>query len=111
MPTLLPKDIDNHPIPALRLKSSGAHSISATGTSARNSSAFDADTRVIGLYADVPVYVAFGDSSVTATISDHYFPAGLYYDFSIGGDKTGQTPYVAVLAADTNGTVYLSEKE
>ncbi len=111
MPTLLPMDLDNNPIPALRLKHGGAHTVSATDITAKNTTAFDAETRIISLYADVPVYLAFGNSTVTATSNDHYFPAGIYYDFSIGGDKTGQSTYLAVLAVSTNGTVYISEKE
>lgn len=112
MPTILPQDSNDNPIPALRLKDSGAHTINATtGASARNSVAFDGDTRVVSLYAAAPVYVAFGNASVSASSSDHYFPAGVYYDFAIGGDQTGHATHVAVLAADSDGEVYVSEKE
>lgn len=113
MTTLLPRDADNNVIPALRLKSGAAHSISATGTSARNSTAFGDDTQVIGLYATVPVYVRFGNSSVTAASTDHYFPEGTYYDFAIGGGdaKGPHNTHVAILAVSSNGTVYVSEKE
>jgi len=114
MTTLLPKDADSNPIPVMRLKSGGAHSLSATALSARNSVAFDAATKVVSLYATGPVYVKFGTSSVTATTSDHYFPAGLYYDFAISGGDTGKGPqstHVAVLRAVDNCTVHVSEKE
>ena len=111
MPTLLPLDTNNNVIPAIRLKNNGAHAISVTASSARNSSAFDTDTRIISLYATVPVYIAFGDSNVTADSSDHYFPAGLYYDFAIGGDQVGQYRYIAALAAVDDGDLYISEKE
>ena len=111
MSTFLPQDSNDNPIPVMRLKDSGAHSISATGTTARNSTAFDAATRVVSLYATSPVYVSFGGSGVEATSSDHYFPSGVYYDFAIGGDTTGQNTHVAVLAVDSDGSVYISEKE
>ena len=111
MPTFLPEDSNDNPIPALRFKSGGAHNISVSATSARNSTALDADTRVISLYATVPVYVAFGDVTVTATSSDHYFPAGVYYDVAIGGEKTAHRTHVAVLRVDSDGDVYVSEKE
>ncbi len=111
MPTILPRDSSDHPIPALRLRSGGGHSISATGTAARNSTAFNAETRVISVYATVAVYLKFGGDSVTATSSDHYFPAGVYYDFAIGGDSAGHYTHVSVLAASGNGSVYISEKE
>lgn len=113
MTTLLPTDADNNPIPAMRLKASGgAHSINAAGSSARNITAFDATTRIVSLYATVPVYVRFGGGTVTAANTDHYFPEGTYYDFSIGdGDKGPHATHVAVLAVSASGTVYVSEKE
>lgn len=112
MPTFLPQDSDSHPIPVLRLRSgSGAHAITASGTSAVNTTPFNAETRVVSVYATVPVYLNFGDSGVTATSSSHYFPEGVYYDFSIGGDSFGQYSYLAVLQVSSGGTVYVSEKE
>ena|ERR1700760_4980769 len=111
MPTLLPKDSDNNIIPAVRLKDGGAHSIAVTSSTARTSSAFSADTRVISLYATCPVYVKFGDSSVSATTSDHYFPSGVYYDFAVGGGAVPQYGYIAALRVSTDGTLYISEKE
>ena len=106
MPTLLPQDSNNNPIPALSLKDSAAHSISASSTtSTRNNVAFADDSIVISVYTDVPVYLAFGDATINATSNDHYFPAGLYYDFAI------KNTHVAVRAVADNGTVYISEKE
>ncbi len=111
MPTLLPQDSDSNIIPAMRLMPSGAHRISSTVTSARNSTAFNAETRVVSLYATEAVYIKFGDSSVTATSSSHYFPAGVYYDFAIGGDRTGHYTHLAVIRVSVDGDVYISEKE
>ena len=111
MPTIMPTDSNDNVIPALRLKQGGAHQISATASSARNTSAFDPQTRIVSIYATVPVYVNVGDSSVTADTGDHFFPAGLYYDVAIGGEKTSQSQYIAVLAASDDGDVYISEKE
>ena len=111
MPTFLPEDSSDNPIPVLRLKSGGAHSIASSATSARNSTGFNADTRVISVYATEPVYLAFGDATVTATASDHYFPAGIYYDVAIGGEKTGHYTHMAVLRVSADGNVYVSEKE
>jgi hypothetical protein len=112
MPTFLPQDSNDNPIPALRLKASGgAHAISATASSARNSTAFDGATRVVSLYATEPVYVRFGGASVTAAATDHYFPAEVYYDLAIGGDNAAHLTHVAVLRVTDNGTVHVSEKE
>ncbi len=114
MTTLLPKDADNNVIPALRLRSSGgAHTIAASGTSARNSTAFASGTKVVSVYATGGVYLNFGGASVAATTASHYFPQGIYYDFAIsGGDAKGpHNTHLAVLAADGDCTVYISEKE
>lgn len=106
-------DADNNIIPALRLRSGGAHTIAATGTSARNTTAFDPDIKVVSVFATGGVYLRFGGSGVTAAASDHYFPEGVYYDFAIsGGDSKGpRFTHLAVLAAGANCTVYVSEKE
>ena len=111
MPTLLPKDCDNHVIPAVRLKPGGAQSVNVSSSSVRNTTNFDADTRIISLYATQPMYIAFGDSTVTATTADHYFPAGIYYDFAIGGGQVHQYTRIAALRVSADGVLYISEKE
>lgn len=112
MPTLLPRDSENNIIPAVRLKDEGAHSIVATATSARNSTAFADDTQIISIFATIPVRIKFGGASVTATGTDHYFPAGVYYDFSLGGGKVNHYTHLAVLReGGSDGAVYISEKE
>lgn len=113
MTTLLPKDADNNAIPALRLRNNGAHTLAVSTTSISNSVAFDESTKVISLYATVPVYINFGDASVTATSNDHYFPAGVYYDIALSGGsgKGAHHDYIAVLRAEEDGTLYISEKE
>jgi hypothetical protein len=110
--TMLPIDDNNNIIPALRLKAGGAQSIAATpSASAVNGVAFDAGTRVVSLYASGNVYIAFGGADVAATAGDHFFPTGIYYDFAVGGGKVGHYTHVAVLAADSDCTLYVSEKE
>ena len=111
MPTFLPRDAHGHPIPAVRLKPAGAHMISAGDTSARNATAFAADTQVVSLYASGPVFLKFGDETVTAAATDHYYPTGVYYDFALGGDGTNHYTHLAVIRADENCVVYVSEKE
>lgn len=112
MPTILPTDSNNNPIPAVRLKQSGAHTLTAAATTSRNATAFDADTKLVSLYATGGVYVKFGDASVTATTSDHFYPNGVYYDFSIGGDNVPHYTHVAVLRAGSSDCMlYVSEKE
>ncbi len=111
MSTLLPRDANNVPLPAMRMKNDCAHSIIATSSSARNASAFDPLTKVISLYATGPVHLRFGSSSVAATTTDHYFPEGIYYDVAIGGDDTGQYSHVAVTSANYDCQLFISEKQ
>jgi len=111
MTTILPVDANDNAIPALRLKSDGAHSISATVLgSERNISGFETDTKIVSVYATGAVYLRFGENDVAASTTDHYFPQGVYYDFAIGGYGVDHTPYLAVRAVDADCTVYVSEK-
>lgn len=110
MTTYLPTDSDNNPIPTLKFKDNNAHKITTTATSARNATAFDGATRVVSLYATQDVYIRFGNSSITATTNDHFFPSGIYYDVSIGGEKTGHATHIAAISAGTDGVLYISEK-
>ncbi len=110
MTTIFPLDANHVPLPALRLKDSGAHSINAEATSQRNAISFDAHTQIVSLYATGPVFIRFGDSNVTATSSDHYFPEWVYYDFSIGRKGTEQLTYVSVIRASYDCEVFVSEK-
>ncbi len=110
MTTILPIDANHIPLPALRLNSNKAHSISVNNTSQRNSTSFDSDTQIISVYATGPVYIRFGESDVVATSSDHFFPEGVYYDFSIGGNNTNHFTHLAVIRASYDCDVYISEK-
>lgn len=108
--TYMPIDKNNVSIPALSLRGVTGHKIAAGATSARNATAFHADTRVVSVYATVPVYVAFGGAGVNVANTGHYYPAGVYYDFAIGGDKVTHFTHLAVMAVSDAGDVYVSEK-
>lgn len=113
MTTMLPVDSNDNAIPAVRLKPDGAHTIAVTTlASAVNETAFDAATRIVSLYATGPVFVRFGgDDTVEAASGDHFFPAGVYYDFAVGGGRVGHYTHVAALGVDADCTLYVSEKE
>ena len=111
MSTYLPMDVNDNPIPALRLKDGGAHSIAVGAVSGRNSQPLDDNTRIISLYSTSDVYLKCGDSGVVATTSDHFFPAGMYYDISIGGDTAAHYTHIAALRVSEDGMLYISEKE
>ena len=110
MNTVLPVDENSNAIPVMRLRSGGAHMIASDATAARNAQAFDAGTSVVSVYATEDVYITFGDENVTATSADHFFPAGIYYDFAIGDEMTGRYSHISVLQVSTSGNVYVSEK-
>jgi hypothetical protein len=111
MTTLLPRDDDNAPIPAMTLKAGGAHALAAGAASARTAQAFTAGTRVVSLFATEPVFVALGDSTVTASAADHFFPAGIYYDLSLGHAKGAMASHIAAIRAGAeDATLYISEK-
>ena len=103
----MPVDDNHNPIPCLSLAEEGAHSADVTDTSV-TIGPFDADTVVISIYATEPVFIAFGGSDVEAQVTDHYFPAGVYYDMALGGDDI---THMATIAADSDGKIYISEKE
>lgn len=110
MTTLLPVDANNYPLPVLRLLSGGAKTVAVTASSARTATAFDAETRVVGLYATSAMFIRFGNSSVTAASTDHYLPADTYMDLSIAGDETQSFTHIAAVRSATDGTLYVSEK-
>lgn len=84
------------------------HEISASGTAARNTTAFRNSD--ISLYcADTAFYIKLGDSSVTATTTagagyDRYCAAGVYHDI-----RTGGATHVSVILASGTTTIYVNE--
>lgn len=112
MSSQLPTDENGHLIPALRFMPAGAHVLPVGAASARIGP-FGAKTRVISLFATGPVFLATGDGTVTASASDHFFPAGTYYHASLGGDLLGRGRHacLAAVRADSDCTLYISEKE
>ena len=109
--TKLPLDVNDNPIPALKLKDDSAHVLDINAATTRNVDPFSQETRVISIYSDVDVYVRFGENDVEATSSDHFFPAHVYYDLSIGGDGVGHSSYMAAIGVSGSGKLYISEKE
>jgi hypothetical protein len=74
--------------------------ISISGTTARSAAI---STGLIRIYASTDCFIKFGDSSVTATTSDHFLLGGSVYDLSYSG-----TNFAAITSGST-GTIYASE--
>lgn len=110
MSTLLPVDSNNRIIPVLRLRPGASQSVSVTASSARTATAFNTETRVIGIYATTAMFVRLGNSSVTAAGTDHYLPADTYMDIAVAGDKTQTYTHIAAVRSASDGTLYVSEK-
>ena len=113
MTTLLPKDADNNIIPALRLTDGGSHQMTATASAVSNSTPFNQTTKVISLYSTEPIYIKFGETGVMATNTDHFFPAGTYYDIAISGGagKGPHSAFISALAVSADASVFISEKQ
>jgi len=85
-----------------------AHSISFTGTSARNSTAFNVNTRILAaMVADQDCFIRVGDSTVTATTADVFLRAGVAYSFGIDSGITN----LAVIQSTTAGTLRFFESK
>lgn len=107
----MPTDANDNPIPALGFKDQANQTIPATAASARNTTDFQSSTKVILLTSTVPVFIRFGGSTITATSSDAYLPAGSCY-IAINQDAESMVTRIAVIRADTtDGTVYVSEMQ
>lgn len=111
--TILPRDSYGDAIPAVRPIDGKAHAITSSGTHNENTVAFDENTQVLLLYATEDVYIKFGtDDTVEATDEDHFFPAGVYYGFSLNDRRRDfNYTYISVLQVSTGGTLYISECE
>lgn len=108
--THLPRDDNRYPIPALRLVQNGAHEIAAvTQEARRNAVAFGADTRIVMVVAEQPVYAQSGDAAVSADATAHYLPAGVPLFLSLG--EYDRHSHLAVRAVSSAGLVHVSELE
>lgn len=112
-----PKDADGVTMQVLRpMAIPGAHQISVTVTSVRNSTAFNTNTRAVELWSTEDMRFRFGDSNVTAIVNtDHFLPREVARSYAIGGDvKVGglqQATHIAAIRESTDGTLEVSELE
>lgn len=107
-----PKDADGVTMQVLRpMETPGAHQISFTASSARNSTVFNTVTRAVQLWATEDAFIRFGDSTVTAVTTDHFLPQNQMMLYAIGGDSVAQSTNVAAIRDTTNGTLHVTELE
>lgn len=111
--TRMPRDDNSQSIPVLRFRTGGAQqsSISSGGASRIE---IPAGTRIITVICSVNAYFETGNESIEATASSHFIPAGLPFDMALGSDLSdtdGYHRYISVIATNTSGTVYISERE
>lgn len=107
--TTMPLDTLGNPVPTLGYVDGGAKTVAITSSSTRNASAIGAGTKVVSIYATAACFLRFGDISVTAAATDHYFPAGTYCDVAVGPDTKDR--YIAAIRLDTDGMLYISERQ
>jgi S-adenosylmethionine:tRNA-ribosyltransferase-isomerase (queuine synthetase) len=106
MATELPKDRYGEGIQAMSPLEGGAQQVALTTASARQTTAFGSDTKVIGVYSTVDVFIELGSSTVTALVTDHFLPGSTYMMLSVKDHD-----HIAGILASGTGTLYVSEFE
>lgn len=81
-----------------------SQSITVSGTTARTSAGVGAFTRHVMIYSSGDAYYNFGGSTVTATTSNTFIPAGGEHFVLITGGQ-----YVAAIQDSAGGVVKVSE--
>lgn len=88
-----------------------AHQVSLTTASARNSTGFNSETRVVEIRSTVDAFFQQGDGTITATTGGHFLPANTDRLVALGGDNQTQYTHIAAILASGTGTLYISEME
>ncbi len=88
-------------------KPENGQTISASDTTARNSTAFTRDE--ISMYSSTHgFYIKFGDNAVAAASTagkyDRFCAAGVYHELNTGGNQ-----YVAVILASGTDTIHVNQ--
>src|SRR5688572_14582697 len=108
MNTTLPLDNQGNAIPVLAILPAGGQKVAATVASARQTTAFKGETRVVSLYATEDMYIEFGNASVTAnTDTSFFFAKGIYKDFAVNDRDEVKFLHVAAIRATADGTLYV----
>ena len=110
MTTQIPCDSDGIPIPALRLRPGGSHSL-VVGHESNRTGSFDPATRVVSVFATGPLFLRSGGADVTAATSDHYIPEGIWLTLSLGGGKAQRHTHLAAIRSAADCTLHISEME
>lgn len=112
--TRMPRDDNSQSIPVLRFRTGGAQHLTISSGAPTRSSAFPAGTRVITVICTVDAHFETGGSSVDASTSSHYIPAGVPFDMALGSDLStidSYHNYISVIAVTGSGIAHISERE
>lgn len=104
-----PTDENRNVIPLLRLRPTGAHKINAAAASARNTVPFTEGVRAISFTVRKPIYLEFGDGTVTASVTTHCLEPGYYTQAIAGADGETQFTHMAVRRVTEDSVVDISE--
>lgn len=118
MSTLLPKDDNNSPIPALRFRNDAegaplAHERSGDATDVATVIEFDPETEVISIETAGKIKIAFGtDENVEADADSHGFMGGHYEFIPITNPVEGEQHFthLSIYFVEDDGLVYVSER-
>ena len=109
-----PRDDDNAPIPVLGLRPGKGHTVPYTTASANTSPTFDTPTRVVTIFSTSNAFIQTGAATVTVAASNgHFLPAQTLVDISLGSETnpSDNDKFISILAQDTDGTLFISERE
>ena len=112
--TRMPRDDNSQSIPVLRFRRSGAQHLNITSGTYTRSAMFPTGTRIITVVCTVDSYFETGNSSVVASSSSHFIPAGVPYDMALGSDMAtidDYHNYISVIAASGSGVAHISERD
>lgn len=108
-----PRDDGNDPIPVLALRPNRGLQVPYTASS-NTSPQISNSVRVVTLFSTQDCFVEVGGASVEANTSNSHFLSGsIPYDISLGAETNpaDNDKYVAVIQAQTAGTLYISERD
>lgn len=101
----LVKDVNNNPFPAAEPRDEKNHTIAFTGTTAKNSTAFDAASRMVLVTPKQDCFIRFGGTSVEAANTDMFLVANEPRYLKIPKGAT----HIAAIQLSSGGNLYVTE--
>lgn len=105
-PTRLVVDDDGARMPVVPAGNLTLHNLTPTESVAdRNSSAFDSECGLVLVFVTGRAHFKLGGSSVTATASDQYIPAGVWLPVPLFEGDGANADYISIISASGSGDI------